>query len=246
MRTRQTPKSNDLWSASVSRNRPGGSKTTARFWDRTCQPRSMITRGGTLYRDDRVQGARLESRDGETGGYSPDGFEGKRTRARESISTPSTGWPWSNPLVDRSIEVTRWRELVELEDSFGPTWMFRGHSDDWPLKSSLHRLCEHQCPIPLLGVMKMRWCSRTRSSRLQAPLCRTRRREGEFGVDLLPCQDATLRRADAPSRLDIFLLLLRSTSLLRVRLLARNASSGRSITNGSDARPTRAAFLAGS
>jgi hypothetical protein len=48
----------------------------------------------------------------------------------------------SNPLVSRTSVLTTWKQIVDLEDSFGKTWMFRGHSDDWALASTLHRVCD--------------------------------------------------------------------------------------------------------
>lgn len=45
-------------------------------------------------------------------------------------------------LLVKEERISSWKELIELEDSYEKTWMFRGHSSDWNLDSSLHRVCD--------------------------------------------------------------------------------------------------------
>ncbi len=46
-----------------------------------------------------------------------------------------------NKFVEKKT-ISSWRELVDIEDTYGKTWMFRGHSGNWDLISSLHRACD--------------------------------------------------------------------------------------------------------
>lgn len=94
----------------------------------------------------------------------------------------------------REVCIGSWKELIELEDTYGKTWMFRGQSADYDLDSSLHRACDR------FGI------ARTDAFQIEYALMRSFRRK-YLGEDAQMVKDdpmycmAKMQHYGAPTRL---------------------------------------------